>query len=205
MKRRDAIKSITLSSGMFLSSGTLLSILQACNTREKNSWKPEFFSEQEAIIFNKLCDFFIPGTATPGAIDVGVPQIVDLLLKDVYPEKETIQFKGWIRILENTFSGKYKNEFGNDTKVHQLEFFNNLYQLKEKEWDEVNALLQTDPAPETDSRYLLYHALHNLRQAIIDAYCTSREIGEEVLSYDPNPGVYLGCIPVQEVKNVWSY
>ena len=36
------------------------------------------------------------------------------------------------------------------------------------------------------------------------SYFTSEKIGEEVLSYDPIPGRQEGCVPVEDVGNVWS-
>jgi len=35
-------------------------------------------------------------------------------------------------------------------------------------------------------------------------YYTSEKVGEEILSYDPVPGVFQGCIPLSDVGNAWS-
>lgn len=35
-------------------------------------------------------------------------------------------------------------------------------------------------------------------------YFSSEEIGKNVLSYDPIPGEYKGCIPLSDVGNSWS-
>jgi hypothetical protein len=44
----------------------------------------------------------------------------------------------------------------------------------------------------------------SVKSMTVWAYCTSEEIGKNVLSYDPIPGTYKPCIPLAEVGNKWS-
>jgi hypothetical protein len=44
----------------------------------------------------------------------------------------------------------------------------------------------------------------DLKSAVLYAYFSSEEIGKNVLSYDPIPGEYRGCMPLSEVGNTWS-
>ena len=44
----------------------------------------------------------------------------------------------------------------------------------------------------------------NLKSMMVWAYFSSEEIGEKILSYDPIPGGYQGCIPLSGVGNRWS-
>ncbi|WP_332910775.1 gluconate 2-dehydrogenase subunit 3 family protein [Algoriphagus boritolerans] len=44
----------------------------------------------------------------------------------------------------------------------------------------------------------------SLKSTVLWAYFTSEGIGKNVLSYDPIPGEFKGCIPVSEVGNTWS-
>ena len=43
-----------------------------------------------------------------------------------------------------------------------------------------------------------------LKQFTLVGYYTSQQIGTDILVYDPIPGVYKGCIPVDEVGNAWT-
>ncbi|MCK5677686.1 MAG: hypothetical protein KAH72_04355, partial [Flavobacteriaceae bacterium] len=52
--------------------------------------------------------------------------------------------------------------------------------------------------------YLMYKFLFSVRYYTLYGYYTSEKVGEEVLSYDPVPGVFKGCIPLKEIGNSWS-
>lgn len=44
----------------------------------------------------------------------------------------------------------------------------------------------------------------SFKSLAIRGYCTSKEIGSEVLKYEPIPGPYQGCIPFEDVGKVYS-
>jgi hypothetical protein len=46
----------------------------------------------QQLLVSEIADRLIPRTDTPGALDVGVPQFVDLLLTDWYDESDTRAF-----------------------------------------------------------------------------------------------------------------
>jgi hypothetical protein len=48
------------------------------------------------------------------------------------------------------------------------------------------------------------HFFRRVKELTLLGYYTSEAIGKNVLSYDPLPGVYVGCMPVSEVGNAWN-
>jgi hypothetical protein len=44
----------------------------------------------------------------------------------------------------------------------------------------------------------------SIKSMMLWGYFTSQEIGKNVLSYDPIPGDYKGCIPLSDVGHTWS-
>jgi hypothetical protein len=44
----------------------------------------------------------------------------------------------------------------------------------------------------------------SIKSMMLWGYFTSQEIGKNVLSYDPIPGNYNGCIPLSDIGNTWS-
>ncbi len=52
--------------------------------------------------------------------------------------------------------------------------------------------------------YLIYKFLTETRRYTLYGYYTSEHVGETILSYDPIPGVYEPCIPLEDVGNSWS-
>jgi hypothetical protein len=53
---------------------------------------------------------------------------------------------------------------------------------------------------------LAYHTLTSLRSTSVWAFKTSQKIGEEILVYDPIPGIQIGCMPLEEATRgkKWS-
>ena len=49
------------------------------------------------------------------------------------------------------------------------------------------------------------NAFEFLRQATILGYFTSEQVGKNVLHYDPVPGAYDGCVPIDQVgRRNWT-
>ncbi|MDB4293667.1 gluconate 2-dehydrogenase subunit 3 family protein [Maribacter sp.] len=35
-------------------------------------------------------------------------------------------------------------------------------------------------------------------------YFSSEEVGKNIFNYDPIPGKFVGCIPLEEVRSAWA-
>jgi hypothetical protein len=57
-----------------------------------------------------------------------------------------------------------------------------------------------------DAGVVNYYALKTLRGLAVFGYKNSEKVGEEVLAYDPVPGVYKGCESLKELTGgkAWS-
>jgi len=51
---------------------------------------------------------------------------------------------------------------------------------------------------------LIYKFLLATRTYTITGYFSSELVGEKILSYDPVPGAWEPCIPVEDIGNAWS-
>ena len=89
MKRRDVIKGLGLSLGYVVATPGIVGMLQSCKT-DANQWTPIFFTVDEGSVIRNLIDTMLPKTeATPGAIEVNVPEFLDLYASKVYtPEQQ---------------------------------------------------------------------------------------------------------------------
>lgn len=206
MNRREALKSFALSTGVVISSGTMLGLLQSCKATEpKLAWKPESLKSSEAATIADIADIILPKTETPGAADVSVPQFIDLLFKDVFSDADTAKFVKGLQL----FNKRCKAEIG--SVIYEAEqpakqaFVEKLYALSEAKTAETLEMVRK-PENEIEDleNYHLWSFLVTMRELTIKTYFTSEYIGEEVLSYDPVPGVNIPCMPVEEVGNVWS-
>ena len=198
MDRRQAIKSISLSTGLVISSGTFFSMLQSCQQSPTIDWTPRFFSKEDAAALSEIAETILPATDLPGAKDVAAPQLIDLLVKDVFKPEEQEKFaKGFqLYLMEFNKAG------GRDA---QKAFVEKSYAAAAERGGEFVGLAKSNSAPAgKENEYHRAYFMLTVRDLTLRAYFTSEQIGENVLSYDPVPGEFSGCIPVEQVGNIWS-
>ena len=203
MKRREAIKSITLSTGLVISAGSWASLLQSCTPKVELTWQPLFLSKDGAKTINALAELIIPKAEGIGALDVRVPQIIDLFLNGVTEEETAVKFQKGLSIFEEVNKREHGKYFFQMSKSVQDEILASYFKLSPEETQRVMLLIYQEE-PDAPEEYFIYSFLTLVRDFTIHAYRTSETIGEEVLSYDPVPGVYQGCIPLADVGNSWS-
>lgn len=206
MNRREALKSITLASGLVISSTTIVALMQLCREPQNAPWHPLFFTRDEAIIIDEIADFIIPSGTIFGALNVGVPKVIDLLIADMFDVRDGQKFRQGMQTFANHFKDRQKITFIQADAKERQSFIRQLYDLPKEEEKAVFDLLAQGMNHSLDlcEKYYLYNFLVTLRNFTIITYLTSEKVGKEVLSYDPIPGRYDGCVPLAEVGNVWS-
>jgi len=171
-------------------------MLQSCKT-DVAIWTPIFLTNNEGIIIKNLVDLILPKTeATPGALELNVPEFLDQYVAKVYSDEKQKHFKDGIRAV-----------------IEKLDISNNkVSKLKAEDYDGLLAkYLKASKAAlvefnNNEEDTLVLNALTGLRSSAIWAYKTSEQIGENILAYDPIPGVQKGCISVEEATGgkAWS-
>ena len=170
MNRRDLLKKGVYGlAGVSLSS-TLISTLQSCSSIEKYS--PHYFSKTEFSLLSNIVDFLIPKTETPGALEMKVPQFIDIIISETYNNESKNNFSNKLKLLiedfksnnidlsnYNSMKSKFVNDFNN--KTHQ-EIYN------------------------------------QIRDLTVWGFKTSKEIALKVLNYNPIPGYQLGCVDIDK-------
>jgi len=131
-----------------------------------------FFSGPEMELVKQVANLILPKTDSPSATEVGVHDMIDHMVGNVYSEKERSNYKSGFEALASLLS-KAKGEEP-ASMVTQL---NN----------------GAEALPETARK-----AFTNLKQQTIAYYLSSKEIGMNYLSYLPVPGDYEACISVEE-------
>ncbi|NMH87105.1 gluconate 2-dehydrogenase subunit 3 family protein [Flavivirga algicola] len=200
MNRRDALKGLGLTLGYTIATPSVMSLLQSCNTEVK-LWTPKFLSIDEGVIVKNLIDIILPKTeATPGALDVNVPEFIDIYAHEVYTDKQQHKFKQGINAImkalnipEEGVSKLAHNDY--DTLLAK-------YLKAPKE----QRVIYENESDENNVDAIIYNTLSGLRNIAIWAYKNSEQIGEHVLTYDPIPGAQIGCASVEDLTNgkAWS-
>lgn len=196
MNRRDALKKSALALGAAAGAPTLLGLLQSCAQQDRLTWTPQFLSEDHARFLSSFVDFLLPKTETPGGLDVKADIFIDLMYAKTYDEEGQKQVVADIEKFNSDCKEKYGKVFAElseeDKKVVFQEHEAKSPKFPKKVWGgDVGPL---EPVGFYRSLKLTAHW----------AYFSSEEIGKNVLSYDPIPGEYRGCMPLSEVGNTWS-
>ena len=208
MKRRQALKNIGLGAGIFIVGPSTLSLLQSCKNEPQYDWEPTFLTASHGFALKKILNIMLPPSDTPGASDLNIPQFIDSYMDKVADEEEREIF---LRSAD-AFSRSFKNEFDKDKGEGKDEEFEQLIKkylkatpAQQKIYAKRNT--ETQDAQLQDSEITLdtdagaYSYLTSVRDIGIWAWKNSEEIGENVMYYDPVPGAYIPCGPMDELSN----
>ncbi len=121
----------------------------------------------------RVADLVLPRTETPGALDVRVPEFVDLLMTKWYSATERADFEKGITDLDKRAGG-----FVAKPEAAQVAFLTTLDGQK-------------------GAKGTAEDAFSTLKWLTIYGYFTSRQVQREVLKTVIMPGRFDGCVPVK--------
>jgi len=219
MRRRDALKNISLGMGATISAPALVSLISACNTvTDKASstteavFSPSYLNKQQYNVVRLFLDKLLPKTDSPGALEVKVPQIIDGLIDKIFDSESQTDFKNaW-----NGFAATIKSDQNIDieneelTADHMNTFFTKYMNPKDEAVLKQVQKLTDTPIKEIDIADKpianTYKFIRSLSDMGVNIFYRTEEIATNYLNFDPIPGVYNGCIPLEEVGNkAWAH
>ncbi|MCB0471979.1 MAG: gluconate 2-dehydrogenase subunit 3 family protein [Flavobacteriaceae bacterium] len=193
MKRRDVLKGLGYSLSYAVAAPSVISLLQGCkNDTGTQVWVPAFFSEDQGLVIENLVDLILPKTdGVPGAIDLNIHKFFDAYVNEVAPAEDQNKYKKGFDLLISAL-GKSVNKC-------TPEDYDDALSRYLKAGSGVSATFE-------DTDKLIWNTLVSLRNISLWAFKTSEAIGKKVLAYDPIPGSYSGCIPLNETTGgkAWS-
>jgi len=194
MNRRQALKNTILAMGYTISVPSLIAIFNSCNSNSSQQWQPQFFSADQANLIGELTETILPKTKTPGAKDLNIDQFIDRLIKQVFSKEDQQLFlKGM-----DDFENECKNINGKAfTRCSEDERNKLLKQLEEKSGKTSLSIWGIDMK---NTGPLSFY--RRAKELTLVGYFTSREVGKNILVYDPVPGVYMGDIPLSGSGNI---
>ncbi len=170
MNRRDLLKKGVYGLAGVTLSSALISSLQSCTSIEKYS--PHYFSKTEFSLLSNIVDFLIPKTETPGALEMKVPQFIDIIISETYNKESKNNFSNKLKVLIEDF--KSNNIDLSDYKSMKSKFVNDFNNKTHQE---------------------IYNQIRDLT---VWGFKTSKEIALNVLNYNPIPGYQLGCVDIDK-------
>ncbi len=182
--------------GYTFSTAAASDLLIACKEQAKLDWKPVFLDNNQANLIAEISETILPQTATPGAKELGLPQFIDKMLKELLNEKDQQELMAGLKDFEKKCDAKYNKSFTELTQAEKEAFL--IEQDKASPGFPISMWgINLDPNPKPITFY------RRIKSLALMGYFTSEKIGKEVLVYDPVPGHYDGCIPLSG-QNAWA-
>lgn len=183
MDRRSALKSVSILMGGALSSGAIAVMMSGCQTDASESWMPRFFSADQASLFAEVAETIMPKTDTAGAKELKLERWVDSVLMDVKDENFQKQVVKGLEAVETASQRDNKKSF--------------VAASAEERTATLTALDKERANYEGEGM----HPFHFVKEVVLTAFFSTKVGVTEVIQFNPNPGKYVGCMPLSEAGN----
>jgi len=175
---RDILKYTSLLTGTAIAAPLMTSIISGCHEAHqvKSDYLPKFFSTEDFKLLTDIVDIILPKTDSPAASAVGVHQLIDRMVAEVY---------------DKSAQEGYQKEF--DALVASLDTHADQDLLAR-----LNDIMDTKDTT-------AYKSLMTIKQQAIAYYLSTEEVSKNFLNYLPVPGAYEGCITTESVGHkAWA-
>lgn len=177
MKRRHLLKQATTTVIGIGALPGLSVLLKGCGVERLTDYQPAFLSTMEYDAVWKMAELILPRTATPGAADAGVAPYIDLLFSRYFEADERDRLHAQLRALLESASDQLGRPFVEWEDTRQTDFMSKL---------------------EGSGDYFF----KTFKSLVLWGFFSS-EAGMKSMNYQPIPGKYEGCIPLDpEMKSI---
>lgn len=180
LTRREAIRRASLLMGIAFLPSLVTRVLHAQEKGMPGPPQSARLSHGEMETLTAMVERIIPRTDTPGAVDVAVPEFINLMCIGYMTTEEHDSLVTGLADVENE-----------SRKTHSRAFS----RLAAPEQDALLTAIATDARDERRRFFRL------VREMTVLGYFTSEAVGKNVLHYDPVPGAFEACAPISEVGN----
>lgn len=195
----------TYTAGLAASAPVLSAFFTSCKSDPEitdTAYAPQFFTAAEYAFVTKFADTMLPADDTPGAVDVGVPQMMDKMNSDVYSEKAQAKTRKELAALMAGLQQEGKEAFVDMDAEAALQ----LLQEKDQYFKTFQKMAAEKGEEPSKEEVALSAAFFSLKSAIVSTFVNTEEVGTTMMAYDPVPGEYIPCGDLQELSGgkVWS-
>jgi gluconate 2-dehydrogenase gamma chain len=191
LTRREALKRVAWLMGGTLSASAILAIQKGYSATTPAGRKPSILTPPQMSIVSAVAEIMIPRTDTPGAIDVGVPGFIDLMLEDVYTRKDRERYLAGLADFDAAAHTGQGKEFLALEPPHQIAFVRRFHDAAVIEEQRPGRLREDLHRP-----FILM-----TKELTLLGFFTSQVGATQVLQYVAVPGSYHACLPVEQAGN----
>lgn len=190
MDRRQALQRAGLVLGYAISAPVIAGIMNGCKSTPELTYKPVFFTEEQAGLVSEVAAIIIPKTDTPGAKEVGVPAFIDQLIKQCHKKEDQDRFLAGLAEFDEGAKKAYGDSFMDLDPAKQKEYVKKTHDA---------ALDAAKAGTVKDKPFILV-----AKELTVVGFYTSEEGASKILQYAPVPGAFHGCVPMAEVGKTWA-
>lgn len=196
MNRRDYIKNTAAFLGISLTGISLSELLVSCKEAAKLDWKPTFFDSNQAAIIAEIAETILPKSTTPGAKELAVPQFIDKMVKTTMDEASQKTLLDGLEGFEKEAEATYNKSFLEMSQEERTAYLTKLDKEKPRSGISMWGINLEPDAPKPTFFKII-------KELTLFGFYTTEEIGKNVLAYDPIPGEYVACMPLNG-QNAWN-
>ena len=191
MNRREALKRVAWLMGGTVSAAAILAIEKGYSATTSAGSKHAVLSPPQVAIVSALAEIMIPRTDTPGAIDVGVPGFIDLMLKDVYTQEDRERYLAGVAEFDAAALAEHGKKFIALESAQQVALVRKFHDAAVVEERRLHR-----PDAHFRRRFILI-----TKELTLLGFFTSQVGATQVLQYVAVPGSYRACVPLGEAGN----
>ena len=191
LTRREALKRVAWLMGGTVSASAILAIQKGYSATTPAGKKTSILTPPQMGIVAAVSEIMIPRTDTPGAIDVGVPRFIDLMLEDVYTQKDREHYLAGLADFNAAAHTEQGKEFLALEPTHQVALVRKFHDAAVIEEQRPNRL-----GEELQRPFILM-----TKELTLLGFFTSEAGATQVLQYVAVPGSYHACLPVEQAGN----
>lgn len=197
MNRREALKRVAWLMGGTVSASAILGIRKGYSATTPAGTKPVVLTQAQMNTVSAVTEIIIPRTDTPGAVDVGVPGFIDLMLKDVYSQQDRERYLAGLAEFDAAAQTGQGKEFRALEPAQQVALVRKFHDAAVIEEQRLSRPKQHPPRP-----FILM-----TKELTLLGFFTSQAGATQVLQYVAIPGSYHGCLPIQQAGNgkTWAF
>ena len=184
MNRRQVLKTSSMILGYALTASAATAILNGCKADTSVDWKPKNLSVDQNNLVAEISEMIIPETDVAGAKTTHVNRFIDSMF-DAYSEEERNMFMQGLTLFDTRAQELNTKTFVKSDEAGRKAVLDSM----------VSEMKNTKGKP---------HIFGMIRELTVLGYCTSEIGATELLTYDPVPGPYQGCIDLSSVGGTYS-
>jgi gluconate 2-dehydrogenase gamma chain len=192
VNRREALKRVAWLMGGTVSASAILAIEKGYSATTSVGSKPAILQSPQVAIVSAVAEIMIPRTDTPGAIDVGVPGFIDLMLKDVYTQKDRERYLAGVAEFDAAAQGEQGKKFVELESPQQIALVRKFHDAAVGE----ERRLHRPHHAKLQRPFILM-----TKELTLLGFFTSQVGATQVLQYVAVPGSYHACLPLEQAGN----